>query len=296
MGKIFERKDFKDYFYIFLGTTILAFGITFFIAPAKLVTGGVTGFAIVVQHVAHKTFNLDIPIWLTNFSINIPLFAISIKQRGISFGKKSLMSAVYLTFALWFTEYIPNPFATESDLLLTAVFGGALIGVGIGLVLRATATTGGTDTLATIIKYKHEKFPISNLIMVIDCTIIAMGFFTFGARKAMYAVICVFVISKVVNAILEGMHFAVAAFIISDKSEEVAKEMIENIKRGATGIKARGMYTKKDKDMLFVVVSKKEIVKLRQVVKAIDEKAFITITEVREVLGEGFTEDTNLLV
>ncbi|WBW98281.1 YitT family protein [Oceanirhabdus sp. W0125-5] len=296
MDKLKCNKELKDYLLILIGTTILALGINLFLAPSTLVTGGVTGIAIMVEYLSETYLNMTIPIWLTNFAINIPLFAIAIKQRGISFGKKSLFSAIYLSFALWYTGFIPNPFAAESDLLLAAIFGGALIGVGLGFVLRASATTGGTDMLATIIKYKHNKFPISKLIMLVDSTIIIMGFFAFGARKAMYAVICVYVISKVVNSLLEGMHFAIAAFIISDKSDEIAKELIQNIKRGATGIKAKGMYTKKDKDMLFVVVSKKEIHSVRQVVKNIDEKAFITITDVREVLGEGFIEDTNVLV
>jgi len=296
MEKLYKNKELKDYILILMGTTILALGINLFLAPSKLVTGGVTGVAIIVEHLSKTYLHVAIPIWLTNFAINIPLFAIAIKQRGISFGKKSLFSAIYLSIALWYTAYIPNPFATESDLLLAAIFGGALIGVGLGLVLRASATTGGTDMLATIIKYKHEKFPIAKLMMIVDSSIIIMGFFTFGARKAMYAVICVYVVTKVVNSLLEGMHFAIAAFIISDKSDEIARELLENVKRGATGIKAKGMYTKKDKDMLFVVVSKKEIHSVRQVVKNIDEKAFITITNVREVLGEGFIEDTNTLV
>ncbi len=296
MGKLKKNKDFKDYILILIGTTILALGINLFLVPSTLVTGGVTGIAIMVEYLSKTYLNVAIPIWLTNFAINIPLFVIAIKQRGLSFGKKSLFSAIYLSIALWFTAYIPNPFATESDLLLAAIFGGALIGVGLGFVLRASATTGGTDMLATIIKYKHGKFPISKLIMFVDSSIITMGFFVFGARKAMYAVICVYVISKVVNSLLEGMHYAKAAFIISDKSDEIARKLIESVKRGATGIKAKGMYTKKDKDMLFVVVSKKEIHAVRQVVKNIDEKAFITITDVREVLGEGFIEDTNVLV
>lgn len=296
MNFIKSNNEIRDYLFILLGTTVLALGINFFIAPANLVTGGVTGIAIIVEYLSKQSLGFPIPLWMTNLAINIPLFAISIKQRGLSFGKKSLVSSVYLTFALWFTAMIPNPFATENDLLLTAIFGGALVGVGLGLVLRASATTGGTDMLATIIKFKYNKFPISNLIMALDCTIILLGFFTFGARKALYAVICVFVISKVVNSILEGMHFAVAAFIMSDKSEELGEELMKRINRGATGLKAKGMYTKKDKDMLFIVVSKKEIHQLREVVKEIDDKAFITIAEVREVLGEGFIEDTNLLV
>lgn len=285
----------KEFLMILLGTTILALGINWFTSPLGLVTGGLSGVTIIVKEVSLKTLGFEIPLWITNLVLNIPLFIISIKQRGFEFAKKSLWAVGLLTAALWYTEFIPNILEVNNDLLLGGVFGGAILGLGIGIVLKSGATTGGTDMLATIIKYKHARFPIAKLMLGIDGIIILAGMVIFGSTKAMYAIIAVFITSKVITSVLEGMNYAKAAFIMSDKSAEISEAIMHKIPRGVTGIKAKGMYTKQDKEMLFVVVSQKEITRLRDLVREIDESAFITIADVREVLGEGFIQDYNSL-
>lgn len=285
----------KEFLMILLGTTILALGINWFTSPLGLVTGGLSGVTIIVKEVSLKTLGFEIPLWITNLVLNIPLFIISIKQRGFEFAKKSLWAVGILTAALWYTGFIPNILNVNNDLLLGGVFGGAIIGLGIGIVLRTGATTGGTDTLATIIKYKHARFPIAKVMLGIDGIIILAGMMIFGSTKAMYAIIAVFITSKVITNVLEGMNYAKAAFIMSDKSAEISEAIMHKIPRGVTGIKAKGMYTKQDKEMLFVVVSQKEITRLRELVREIDASAFITIADVREVLGEGFIQDYNSL-
>lgn len=293
MDKILITK--KEFLMILLGVTILALGINWFTSPLGLVTGGLSGVTIIVKEVTDKLFGYGIPLWITNLVLNIPLFVISIKQRGFGFAKKSLWAVALLTCALWYTEFIPNLLDVQDDLLLGGVFGGAIIGLGIGIVLKAGATTGGTDMLATIIKYKHSRFPIAKVMLGIDAMIILAGMLIFGSMKAMYAIIAVFITSKMITWVLEGMNYAKAAFIISDKNAEIAEAIMNKIPRGVTGIKATGMYTKEDKDMLFAVVSQKEITRLRDLVREIDSNAFITIADVREVLGEGFIEEYNSL-
>lgn len=284
-------KKFYELLMIVIGTTILALGVNWFLEPVGLVTGGLSGFSIVVKTVSENIIGYGIPLSVTTFVLNIPLFVIIFMQRGFNFMKKTLYGVVSLSLALWYTGYIPNIFNVNDDLFLCSIFGGAFVGAGLGLVLKVSATTGGTDTLASIIKFKFPYFPIQQLMLIIDGIIILSGFFIFGPKNGMYAILAVLVTSKVISVILEGMHYAKAAFIITDKTEEVAKEVMEKIPRGATGLKARGMYSKNDKEMLFVVVSQKQITQLRDLVKSIDEKAFITIADVREVLGEGFIED-----
>lgn len=283
----------KEFFMILFGVTILSIGINWFTSPLNLVTGGLAGVTIIVKSVSEEFLGFGIPLWITNLILNIPLFAISIKQRGFEFAKKSLWAVGLLTLALWYTEFIPNLLDVQGDLLLGGVFSGIIIGLGVGTVLKAGATTGGTDMLATIIRYKHPRFPIPKLILSIDSVIILAGLLIFGPIKAMYAIISVFIASKVITAVLEGMNYAKAAFIISEKSGEIAEVIMEKLPRGVTGIKAKGMYTQKDKDMLFVVVSPKQITKLRDLIREIDSNAFITIADVREVLGEGFIEEYN---
>lgn len=285
----------KDFLCILLGTTLLALGINWFTSPLALVTGGISGISIVIKELSHMFMGYTIPIWMTTLVLNIPLFAISIKQRGVQFAAKSLWAVSLLTAALWYTEFIPNVFDVNDDLLLGGIFGGIIIGLGVGTVLKAGATTGGTDMLATIIKYKHNRFPIAKVMLGIDGFIILSGFFIFGPIKAMYAIISVFISSKVITGVLEGMNYAKVAFIMSDKEEAISQAIMEKIPRGVTGLKATGMYTKEDKQMLFVVVSQKEITKLRDLVKEIDQRAFVTIADVHEVLGEGFIQDYNSL-
>lgn len=293
MKKLFITK--KEFLMILLGVTILALGINWFTSPLGLVTGGLSGVTIIVKDITEKSFGYGIPLWITNLVLNIPLFVISIKQRGFEFAKKSLWSVGLLSCALWYTEFIPNILDAQGDLLLGGVFGGALFGLGIGTVLKTGATTGGTDMLAAIIKFKHSRFPIAKLMLAIDACIIVVGMLIFGSMKAMYAIIAVFITTKVITWVLEGLNYAKAAFIMSDKNEEIADAIMHKIPRGVTGIKAKGMYTKADKDMLYVVVSPKEITKLRELVREIDASAFITIADVREVLGQGFIEEYDTL-
>lgn len=283
----------KDFFTILLGVTILSIGINWFTSPLNLITGGVSGVTIIVKNLSEQFLGFGIPLSITTFVLNLPLFIISIRQRGIEFAKKSLWAVGLLTVALWYTELIPNVLDVQGDLVLGGIFSGIIIGLGVGIVLRAGATTGGTDMLATIIRYKNDSIPIAKVMLAIDSIIILAGLLIFGPIKAMYAIVSVFISSKVITAVLEGMHYAKAAFIISDKNEEIANAILSEVKRGATGIKAKGMYTQNDKDMLYVVVSQKEISTLREAIRNIDPKAFVTIADVREVLGEGFIEDYN---
>jgi len=282
-----KNENTLNYIYIIIGATILAAGVNMFLAKIKLVTGGVSGLAIIIQYITEKHYGRGVPLWLTNIVVNIPLFAIAIKLKGRQFVGKSMFAAAYLSFALFYTSFIPAP---EVDFLLASIFGGVLVGTGLGFVLRASASTGGTDLAANIIKVYFKNVPIAKIILVLDSTIIIIGAFVFGVEKAMYALISIYIVAKVIDSILEGINFSKAVFIISDNSKEIAEILMSDLKRGVTGINGTGMYTKGEKQVLFVVVGKNEIVPLQKMVKEIDKSAFITIADVREVLGEGFTE------
>lgn len=286
----------QEYALIILGTILVSFGVNWFLAPNGIVTGGISGIGIILQSVSGLLFRFTIPLWLTTIVLNIPLFLISIKQRGFGFAKKSAVAVISLSIALAIVEHIPNPFFVGNDLLVSCIFGGALSGLGIGFVLRSSASTGGTDMLASIIRYRHPHFPIAKLMLGIDGLILLTGLFVFGADKAMYAIIAVFVSTRIVNNVLAGLHYAKAVFIISGESEAIAKAIMEKIVRGVTGLSAKGMYTKDTREMLFVVVSQKQITALRTLIQEIDPSAFVTIADVREVLGQGFIEDYNAVM
>ncbi len=267
---------------------MLSLGIVWFADPAGLVTGGVTGISIIVKTISLQLFGFEIPLYVTNLILNIPLFIISYIQNGMKFIYKSLIGMLWLSFALWFTEFLPNILYVGDDLLLTALLSGIFAGIGIGIILNCSATTGGSDMFASIIKKQFPHKNITELIFIIDGAIILMGLFIFGPIKTMYAVISVFVASIVTNIVIEGLHFSKTAFIISDKSDEIAKIIMKEMERGVTSIEATGMYTGTGKQLLFIVVTAKELHKLKTLVKEIDKNAFIAISEAKEVLGEGF--------
>lgn len=280
MNNIKKKSEIKNYLMIMIGITILAVGINVYYAPQNLVTGGIAGLSIIANHVA------GVPLWLTNIIVNIPLFLVAWKIKGIEFVKKSLFGAIYVSIALWYTGFIPP---VQSDLLISSVFGGLCIGVGIGMVLRCSASTGGTDTLASIIKHFMKKVPINQLMMAIDAVIIVVGLFVFGVEKAMYALISIFIVSKVINMMVEGVNYSKSVHIISTKSCEISRALMESLNRGITSLNGTGVYTGESKEILFIICSTEELVELQKIVREIDDKAFIIISDVREVMGRGFT-------
>jgi len=282
-----HRHPVVDYLYIMLGTTILAICINVFLDPLELVTGGVTGFAIVLKSLTKDVVEGGIPIYITNLVVNIPLFIGAVITKGKNFGIRSLFATFYLSLALFYTG---NLEPLSHDILLGSIFGGVLAGVGLGLVFSAFSTTGGTDLLASIIQHFHKHISVANIMFVLDGMIIMLGMYIFGVEKAMYAIVSIYICVRVIDTMLEGIHFSKAAFIISDKNESISKALLKELDRGITGLAGQGKFTQKSREVLLCVVSKREIVKLKEIVRDIDFNAFVIVADVREVVGEGFIE------
>ncbi|HCC06622.1 MAG TPA: YitT family protein [Clostridiales bacterium] len=279
------KKHIIEYIYIMLGTTILALAMSLFYEQNNLVTGGVLGIGIIVKSLALENFGFEVPIWVTNLVCNIPLFIAGILVKGSNFGVKSLFATIYLSFALYFTDLINVP---KYDLLISSIFGGVLSGIGLGFVFQAYSTTGGTDMLASILNHLKREISVGKILFFIDGTIIALAFWIFGTEKGLYAVISVFVVSKVLDGMLEGVKFAKAVYIISEKADEIGEMILRKLERGVTVLNGQGLYSEKDKKVLFCVVGKVEIFKLKDGIQEIDPKAFVVVHDAREVLGEGF--------
>lgn len=279
-----KKEKYKEYLDIIFGSTLFSLSVTWFADPAGLVIGGVSGIGIIIKSLSDGL----IPIFITNLVLNIPLFIISIKQRGFKFIYKSLISVLWMSLVLEGATFFKNPLDVSNDLFLTSLMAGVFSGVGLGLVLRATATSGGTDMLASIVKYVKPHLDISKLLLIIDALIIILGMSVFGVIHGIYAVLAVYISTKIINIFLDGAHFNRAAFILSEKYEQISKEIIAKLGRGNTGINVKGMFTKEDKKMIFVVVEPKESILMQNIVKDIDKKAFMIIFDVRRALGEGF--------
>ena len=276
-----------EYIMIILGTGILAFGIASFYDPIGLVTGGFTGLAIVIKSVTGFLFEGGIPLWFTNLALNIPVFVLAYFLKGPKFIGKSFFGAMMLSAWLYI---LPSIDMSSGDYLLAAIFGGAVSGFGIGLVLRTGATTGGTDMVSALVQLRLRHYSIVQILQVIDAMVIMLGLMIFGMRPTMYAIIAILVTTKVSDTVLEGFNYSKAAYIITNQHEAVAQRIMKELDRGVTGLHAKGMYTGDDKCVLYCIVSAKEIVSLKDIVNETDPNAFVIVSEVREVLGEGFQE------
>lgn len=275
------NKTVRDYTLIILGSFIMGFAIKNIYDPVGLVTGGVSGIAIILKD------QFGIALWITNTVLNIPLFIASVHLKGWSFIKKTLVATIALSVSLY---VIPELSFLTDDLFLTSLFGGLISGVGVGLVFICRATTGGTDMLAALIQRVMPHYSIAQIMQVLDAIIVIAGASIFGVPYALYALMAIYAVAKVSDGMIEGLKFSKVAFIISEKTEEIAKDIIDVMDRGVTSLDARGMYSGERKDVLFCVVSKKEIIQLKALVVGHDSQAFVIVSDAREVLGEGFIE------
>ncbi|BBF44824.1 hypothetical protein lbkm_3563 [Lachnospiraceae bacterium KM106-2] len=289
MENISKRSNAQQYFMIVIGTILMAVAINIIFDPMDMVTGGVTGIAIVVKYWTQPFVKGGVPLWITNLILNIPLFLFAILLKGRKYLAKTIVGTISLTVALYIVPSFP---IGHEDMLLGSVFGGVIMGAGLGLVFANDASTGGTDLLGVIFQVKLKHYSVPQLLLILDGTIVLLGAAVFGLNKALYAVIAVYITSTVMDSILEGLKFAKAAYIISEDYDAIAEQIMTKLDRGVTGICAQGMYSNKEKKMLLCVVTKKEIVSLVDTVAQIDPHAFVIVSDVREVMGEGFIEYT----
>ena len=281
------RQAAGNYVLILVGTAVMALAIQCIYDRVGLVTGGFTGLTIVIRSLTKSVVEGGIPLWFTNIVLNIPVFLYSYIKFGRKFVGRTLFATLMLSVWLYI---IPGVDLSGDDYLLAALFGGAFTGVGMGLVLRAGATTGGTDMVAALIQSRMRHYSVVQIMQVMDAAIVIAGLYVFGLRSTLYAVVSIFVMTKVSDAFLEGFKNSKAALIITNQHEEVAQRLMDELDRGVTGMDAKGMYTQDYKCVLYCVVSRKEIVQLKEIVNDVDPDAFVIVSDVREVLGEGFME------
>ena len=285
--KITGKKPwYLEYLLIIIGTGLMATAITSCFDAAGMVTGGFSGIAIIVKAGTKGLYGNGVPLWVTNLVLNVPVFILAAKIKGFSFVKKALMGDISLT--VWLA--VLPAWKLSEDIFLAALYGGILQGVGIGLVFLGGGTTGGTDLLAAIIQKYMKHYSIAQIMQFVDGAVVVAGMYVFGVERALYAIIAVYLVTKVSDGIIEGLKFSKAVYIITDKPDEVSRMVMEDIDRGITGIRAKGMYSGNDKLMLFCVVGKKELVHLKEMIDEIDPKAFVIVGDAREVHGEGFIE------
>jgi len=262
------------------GCALTALGISLFLVPNRIAAGGVTGLATIVHYWTSW------PVGVVSLVINIPLFLIGFRLVGNAFGIRSLLATVILSLFIDLFASIPP---ITDDLLLAALAGGAMMGVGLGLVFRQDSTTGGTDLAARIIHNSISHISIAQVLLFIDVMVVLTAAFSFKSYElALYAVVTLVVTTKIIDNVTLGINFAKAAHIISIRSDEVAAKLLKELDRGVTGLEGRGLYTGDRKEVLICVLKAREVPRLKRIVRDVDPDAFVYLTDVREVFGEGF--------
>ena len=241
-------KTIRSYLLIAAGTGIMAFAIKSTFDAIGLVTGGFTGIGIMVRRLTAEFMEGGIPIWFTNLVLNIPLFLIAFKLKGGRFIGRTMAASLLLSFWL---GIIPDCDLAGGDYLLAAVNGGVMTGAGIGLVLSAQVATGGTDLIATLLHLKFRAYSIAQILQVIDGAVILAGIYVCGIRASLYAVLAVYLTSRVSDLITEGGKFSKAVYIISESYEQIADAVMNSMNRGTTMLPAVGMYRNEERRMLF---------------------------------------------
>ncbi len=277
-----------DALLIVVGSIIFAIGVDIFEVPYGLAAGGVTGLAMVFSAVA-ETFGVTLPVGLQTIVINALLMILVVKSGSRGYIARTVAGIIACGF---FTDALV-PFLPvvggEQDLLLCALWGGVVTGLGLGLVFRTGGNTGGTDIVAQVVARK-TALPVGTSVIIVDGIVIALSATVFSVEQALYAAVAMFICGKVIDAVVDGPRAARAAYIISEEHDAIAHEIMHTLDRGCTELEARGMWSGAERPVLFCVLSRSEAVWLRQIVAECDPKAIVVISEVHEVFGEGFRQ------
>lgn len=274
------REKFKTFFTVILGTSFAAIALDVFLAPSDIAPGGLSGLAIVINHLT------SLPIGVLILVLNVPVLIWGLLHFNKRFTVFSLAGMFLLSFFVEVLDFLPK--ITE-DTLLSAIYGGALMGLGIGLVFSSGWTTGGTDIAAQILKKKFPSISVGRFVLIIDAFIIVAAGITFQKWEVLlYSAISLYISTFIIDIIAEGGDAAKVAYIISDRQKQIANAISTRLDRGSTLLSGWSFYSGNEKTVLLCVVRKYEITQLKNIIKETDKSAFVIVSDAREVLGNGF--------
>jgi uncharacterized membrane-anchored protein YitT (DUF2179 family) len=268
--------------YAVIGGIIFALGYAVFLIPHRIVPGGVSGIAMILR------FLYNTPVGIIAIALNIPLFIIALRVLGISFGIKSIGAIIYTNLLIDFLVYSVKIESPTDNTVLAALYGGILLGLGLGLIFRSDASTGGTDIAGQILS-RYTNMSVGMWIMIVDFLVItAAGITTRSIELALLGYLALFLSSKIIDLVLEGVDYARAAFVISTKAGKITDEIYEKMQRGVTILDGHSPYSKEERPVIMCVITKKQTPFFKSLVQNIDKDAFVILTDVFEVLGKGF--------
>lgn len=274
----------KNIVFILIGSAIFSFGLVHFNMQNNLAEGGFTGITLLLYFL----FHIDPSI--SNLVLNIPIFFIGWKMLGRTMFTYTIVGTVSLSVFLAIFQRFQIHMPLQHDLALAALFAGVFTGTGLGIIFKFGGTTGGVDIIARLIN-KHYQVAMGRTMFIFDACVITISLTYLNYKEAMYTLVAVFVAAKVIDFMQEGAYAAKGAMIISEKDDIIQKKITEEMERGVTILKGVGSYTKQERNVLYCVVPKNELVHLKSVVTSVDPHAFVSVSDVHDVLGEGFTLD-----
>ncbi|PLT28349.1 YitT family protein [Peribacillus deserti] len=277
----------KNIIFILLGSGIFAFGLVHFNMQNNLAEGGFTGITLLL----YQVFGVNLSI--SNLVLNIPVFFAGWRFLGKTTFLYTIIGTVGLSAWLKLFEVYQLSFPLHHDLMLAALFAGGFIGIGLGIIFRFGGTTGGVDIIARIVD-RYFGWSIGRTMFIFDAVVITISLIVYlDYKEAMYTLVAVFIGARVIDFMQEGAYSARGAMVISDKNQEIADKIMKDMDRGVTMLKGYGSFTKTDREVLYCVVARTELVRLKNAITSVDPHAFVSVTVVHDVLGEGFTHDEN---
>ena len=283
LNKAARREQLLAWLQIVLGCVIGAAAYPLFLDPGKIAPGGLTGVAMILKHL----WGWDIGI--TSLILNIPLFIVGYKAMGRLFAFRSLVATILFSLMI---DLLPLK-AIPVEPILGTLYGGLLLGVGLGFILRGGATTGGTDMAARMVHKYLPFLSVGMFLFLIDCIVVVAAWIFIGSSEALYALICIFISGKAVDMVMLGLSSNKACFVITSEWERVSQRLMTEMDRGVTQLSARGAYSGTERPVVLCVLPPQEVSRLKAIVRQEDEKAFMFITEAHEALGEGFSSLTS---
>lgn len=266
-----------------IGAAIMALGTSLFLLPNQLSTGGVAGIATIIYYF------IKIPMGTTILAFNIPLFIMAVYRLGKNFFTKSLVGTI--SFSI-FIDIFDKLKPLTNDRLLACIYGGIIIGFGTAIILKCNSSTGGSDLLSFIARSYKPNLRTSNIIIIIDTVIVFLNMLFFKEIEiGLYSAIAIYLMGKMIDIIFEGIYFTKLLIIVSDRNEEIARQIGEKIQRGTTGIFGKGMYTNENKLILMCAASRGDIARIKTIARELDRNSFIIIANAREVVGKGFKRE-----
>lgn len=276
----------KNILPVTLGTAIYAFALHYFVISNELMEGGVTGIALLINYAVH------IPPSITTLVLNVPLFLLGWRALGRQSMLYTLWGTLSLSFFLWVMETLIRlkwiiPFTTNHDYLLAALYAGVTLGTGLGIVFRFGATTGGSDIIAQLV-HRSRGWSVGQILLIFDAVVILVSLFYLSQEKVLYTLVSIFVSTRMIDYITQGAYAAKAFTIITDSPILITEAITQEMQRGVTLFSARGAFSQETKEVVYCVVSRSEVRRLKLMIQKIDPLAFIIISNVNDVLGEGF--------